>query len=189
MILLSSFNVPVVFKQKCVTSHPLKLCLSIRYFQTIAPNHNVKIIYHYIWWLSPYPRHHRSLSAHLLLKCWNVSGTSSWRAVLSGHSAAGGRMTELRPYPPFNTHTQTHTHAVTKTQVHTCFHPVTTRYMKWVHTHTHTRTQYCKETHAHTELMDGLSAVRCLSGRAPWVSNPVHSTLFWHRSSWNKFKK
>lgn len=46
------------------------------------------------------PPHHRSLSAHLLLKCWNVSGTSSWRASLSGHSAAGDLMTELRSRPP-----------------------------------------------------------------------------------------
>jgi len=45
----------------------------------------------------PIPRYHHSLSAHLLLKCRNVSGTSSWRAVLSAHSAAGGLMNELRP--------------------------------------------------------------------------------------------
>lgn len=50
------------------------------------------------------PCHHYSLSAHLLLNCWNVSGTSSWRAALSGHSAAGGLMTELHPHPS-STHT------------------------------------------------------------------------------------
>ncbi len=125
-----------------------KLCLSRRYFQTTAPSHNVKIIYDYTC-TEPIPRHHHSLSAHLLLKCWNVSGTSSWWAVLSGHSAAGGRMRELCPYPPFNTHTHTHTHthAITKTQVHTCFHPVTTRHIKWNES-THTYCTVKRHTHS-----------------------------------------
>lgn len=49
----------------------------------------------------PVPQHHHSLSAHLLLKCWNVSGTSSWWAALSGHSSAGGLNTP-HPNPNFS---------------------------------------------------------------------------------------
>lgn len=55
----------------------------------------------------PMLHHHHSLSAHLLLKCWNVSGTSSWRAALSGHSAAGGLTTELDPQSPSTRTTKT----------------------------------------------------------------------------------
>lgn len=51
---------------------------------TRAPNQNVKTIL-----TEPFPHLHHSLSAHLLLKCWNVSGTSSWWAALCAH--CGGR--------------------------------------------------------------------------------------------------
>lgn len=48
----------------------------------------------------PTAERHHSLSALLLLKSWNVSGTSSRGEVLSSRSAAGGLVTEICPAAP-----------------------------------------------------------------------------------------